>query len=111
MPFLSVALSIHYLRIHAAVKLHGVPTINSSSQAYEFEADFTGYYNNLTPPLLRNDQLHKGGITQTKTQCIYADKNLRVDQVFGSSNLHAGSCLFPASTDTALALPYQTASF
>ena len=61
--FLSVVLPVHYLRIHAAVKLCGVPTINNTSQAYEFEADVIGYYNDPTPLSLRNDRLHKSSIT------------------------------------------------
>lgn len=93
-PFLSVALPVHHLRIHAAVELCGIPTINNASQAYEFEADVTGYYNDPTPLSLRNDRLHKSGMTHTKTQWIYADKNPRVDRVLGSNSLHAGSRLF-----------------
>ena len=73
-PFLSIALPVHHLRIHAAVELHGVPTINGALQAYEFKADVTRYYNDPTPLSLRNDQLHKGSMTQTKTQWIYADQ-------------------------------------
>lgn len=92
--FLSEALPVHHLRIHAAAELYGVPTFNDSSRSYEFEADVTGYYNDPTPPSLRNDRLRKSSMTQTKTQWIYADKNPRLDRVLGVSNLHAGTRLF-----------------
>ena len=61
--FLSVALPVHYLRIYAAVELCSVPTINNTSQVYEFEVDVIGYYNDPTPLSLRNDQLHKSSMT------------------------------------------------
>jgi hypothetical protein len=87
-------LPIHYVRILVAVELKNTPNLEADAKTYTFEGDVVGYYNDPTPPSLRNDKLHKSGFTHTTTQYFYAQVNPRLERVLGSTNMHASSKVF-----------------
>jgi hypothetical protein len=87
-------LPIHYVRILVAVELKNTPNLEADGKTYTFEGDVSGYYNDPTPPSLRNDKLYKARFTHTTTQYFYAEINPRLDRVLGSTNMHASSKVF-----------------
>jgi hypothetical protein len=93
-PFVSEDLPVHYTRILVAVELKNTPHLEADGKTYTFEGDVSGYYNDPTPPSLRNDKLYKSKFTQTTTQYFYAEINPRLERVLGSTNMHASSKVF-----------------
>jgi hypothetical protein len=87
-------LPIHYVRILVAVELKNTPNLEADGKTYTFEGDVSGYYNDPTPPSLRNDKLYKSRFTHTTTQYFYAEVNPRLERVLGSTNMHASSKVF-----------------